>query len=976
MSGDDEARRVRWREIERIYWLACEREGTARQDVLQHACADDADLRQAVEALLAMDDSSSSFLEGSGIEVAADLLAASGDATMVGRRVGPYVIGAYIGSGGMGDVYRATDGHLQRDVALKVLPPLVDDDDGRLSRLTREAQILASLNHQNIAAIYGFEQGDGVRALVLELVEGPTLADLVAERRPDPDEVMAIARQIAEGLEAAHERGIVHRDLKPSNVAVRPDGVVKLLDFGIATVLRESSREIGRAAPSLTEDGQAIGGIAATAAYASPEQLRGRATDRRTDIWSFGAVLYELLVGRPAFAGVSTSDTMTSVLHDEIDFSMLPVETPPPLRQLIGRCLTRDPRQRLQDIGEARIALDADHLRPLPSIAAPASPPWTLRRVFPFVLLATLVGLVAAGTAWRLTPSPKGAVTRFTLTLPEGQVLSLANGRRPIAVSPDGRQIVYAGIPAGLYRRELAQREAVLIEGSDGLGRVSEPAFSPDGRSIAFHADGAIRTIPIAGGTPAVITKADAPYGMNWGPEGIVFGQGAKGIMRAPPDGGTAELLVRVAPEEEAHGPQILPGGHHLLFTLASGKSGDRWDKARIVTQPLPAGERTVIIADGSDARYLTNGHLLYAREGTLYDVPFNPRRFAAEGPPRPVLEGVSRSSGGETGSAAFALSQSGVLAYVAAPRASSASRGEVFRLGLIDRRGTITALALPADTYQTPRVSPDGTKVAFVTEDANEAIVWIWDLSGKTARRRLTFSGHNRFPIWSPDGTRIAFQSDREGDAALFVQPAAGSGAASRLTHAARGVVHAPQSWAPDGRTLLVTIAEGTATTLATLSLTDGRMTPFAGVPSAGNISAAFSPDGKWIAYGAGARGRPRIYVQPVPAHGGIFQLESGNDMASHPVWMRDGRELVFNPGLRGLGVVAITFAPAFGFGEPGLLPRPFRLSPPEQERAFDVMPDGRFLARIAVDDTYDATHAGTKIQVVLNWPEEWPHD
>jgi eukaryotic-like serine/threonine-protein kinase len=973
---DDTARRERWQQIERIYWLAAEQEGVGRLEALKQACGGDDALRQAVESLLGSGADASDFLELNGLEVAADLVAADDHRDLTGQRLGPYTIHSWLGAGGMGDVYRATDERLRRDVALKLLSPLVADDEGRLARLRREAQVLASLNHQNIAAIYGLEEANGVQALVLELVNGPTLLEILAQKRLALDDALSIGRQIAEGLEAAHACGVVHRDLKPANVAVRPDGVVKLLDFGIAAVLMpERGAEHGDPSPSPIELGRdeeerAFG----TAAYSSPEQLRGRSTDRRSDIWSFGAVLYETLSGRPAFTGVSASDTTASVLSCDVDYEVLPPETPPSVRQLIARCLTSDPRQRLQDIGEARIALEPANVR---RAAESTAPPSNLlgrrwRRATLLALAATLAAGLAASVIRYLKPTSSPGVTHFTVLLPEGQVLSLANGRRAIAVSPDGRQIVYAAISAGLYRRAFSQSEPVAIKGTEGLGRVSEPTFSPDGRSIAFHADGAIHTIPIVGGTPKAVASAEAPYGMSWSLDGIVFGQGGKGIMRVSREGGTAQVLVRVNNGDEAHGPQILPGGRHVLFTLASGTSADRWQKARIMAQSLETGKRVTVIDGGADARYLPTGHLIYARNGTLHGIAFNVDRLALDGAPRPLLEGVSQAHVGQTGAIEASVSDDGVLVYVPAPAAAESGQGEVFRLALIDRRGEIEPFPLAPDTYQTPRISPDGTRIAFGTEDAEEAIIWVWDLAGKVPRRRLTFGGNNRVPLWSPDGARIAFQSDREGDRGIFVQLADGSGTAERLTAPASGVAHVPQSWSPDGRTLLFTIADRSGITLWTLSVEDRQVSPFPGVSSRNNLSAAFSPDGKWVVYGAGDQGRLRIYARSFPPSGAVYQIEANGSTPSHPVWSRDGKEVFFNPGLRGLGALPVRQTPTLVFGTPMILPRAFRLSPPEQPRAYDAAPKGRFLARIPVDESLDATRAGTRIQVVLNWFDE----
>ena len=531
-------------------------------------------------------------------------------ALAAGDRLGPYEVLSALGAGGMGEVYRARDATLKRDVALKILPDGFALDPERLARFKREAQVLASLNHSNIAAIYGFEasttstsSGRAVQALILELVEGPTLADRIALGPIPVEEALPIARQIAEALEAAHELGIVHRDLKPANVKLRPDGTVKVLDFGLAKTLEPIGGGGGdaTASPTITSPAMtAMGMILGTAAYMSPEQAKGRQADKRSDVWAFGAVLYEMLSGQRAFKGDDVSDTLAAVLRQDVDWTALPASTPAPVRRLIARCLDRDVKRRLRDIGEARIVLDdpADaHERQRERRTGPSRRPRPLwRRAIPAVLSAIVVGGLAGTAAWYLKPSPPLTVTRLQFTLPEAQRFGGID-RRMIDISPDGTQLVYVA-SGRLYLRAMSDQDAKEIQGTDGYQAVKNPVFSPDGRSIAFHAfsDQTLKRIAVTGGAAVTICPADLPFGMSWGPDGIVFAQRSKGISHVSPDGGTPDVLVDLKDGEVSESPQMLPGGQYVLFTLATGTGVNRWDSAHVVAQSIATGERKTII--------------------------------------------------------------------------------------------------------------------------------------------------------------------------------------------------------------------------------------------------------------------------------------------------------------------------------------------------------------------------------------------
>jgi eukaryotic-like serine/threonine-protein kinase len=974
MSDEQFPALERWRQIDEICWKVLERPIAERAAMLDEACAGDPGLRREAESLLAGHPAASDFLETSALDVAADLLAQGAEAGIAGRRVGPYVVMEWLGSGGMGDVYRGRDQTLRRDVALKILPALFADDADRMARFTREAQVLASINHPNIAAIYGFEESNGLRALILEFVEGPTLGDLLADGPLSVEDAVSIARQIAEGLEAAHECGIVHRDLKPSNVVVRPDGTVKVLDFGLATAL-----PLGPA-PGVTEAAATMG----TPAYGSPEQVKGRLTDRRADIWAFGAVLYEMLSGRRAFTGESTSDIAMSVLHQDVDWMAVPASTPAPLRRLLARCLERDARQRLRDIGEARIVLEdpasaiaADTLNG--GAAAVPSAHRSGRRLWPALAAGAIV--LAAGAVWlvRSAATTPPAVMRFTHTLPEGQSITLPASRHMVGVSPDGAHMVYV-VSSGLQLRTMSNLEVRTIRGSEAFGAITTPVFSPDGTAIAFWTpvDRTIKRIPVAGGEAVTIAIADDPYGMSWAGDSIVFGQGSGGIMRVRADGGTPELLVRVSRGEEAHGPQLLAGGQHVLFTLATGTSVDRWDTAKVVVQSLVSGQRKVIVDGGSDARYVPTGHLLYARggtgfaAGTIFAAAFDAARLDVAGTSAPLVEAVRASNGRMSGAYQFDVSSGGTLVYIPASQVGPEWGRQ--QLVIADRSGKFEPLPLEPGPYGAMRVSPDGARVALEANNADGVNVYIHDLGGATSLQRLTFGGRNRFPVWSADGRHIAFQSDRDGDAAIFSQAADGTGTAARLTKPGARESHAPESWSPDGGTLLFSITTPSEVSLATLSLSDGRVAPFGDVHSSIPTNARFSPDGRWVAYGRADRGMsPTICLEPFPATGAKYQLfVAGPRSAAHkPVWSPDGRELLYVPRLGGFEAVSVTTRPAFAFGHAVPVPRPFSPGAPTVRALYDITPQGRFVGVMPVGDS-GSIYSAAQIQVVLNWLEE----
>ncbi len=905
-----------------------------------------------------------------------------------GTRLGPYEITAPLGVGGMGEVYRARDMKLRRDVAIKVLPEAVAADPSRIARFQREAELLATLNHPNIAAVYGLEEAaaptgaSATSAIVMELVEGETLWTRISRGPIDLDETLAIARQIADALEAAHERGVVHRDLKPANVKVTPDGKVKVLDFGLAKMTEKDAPAVGSSvSPTVTVQATHAGVVLGTAAYMSPEQARGKSVDRRTDIWAFGCVLYEMLTGRKTFdEGDSVSDAVAAILKTEPDWRAIPANTPPHIWRLLGRCLQKDPQKRLPHIGLAR--LEIDEAQADASSAHPVAPSIVVRaqgwkRALAVTVLALAAGGLGAWVSWYATRTERPGVVRFAVALGAEQTIT-GQGRRQIAISPDGTAIAFV-VDRNLVRRSLSDVDPHLVVTANPTGGgITNPAFSPDGRSIAYvlAQDITLRRVAVDGGTPVTICSLDAlPYGVSWDASGIVF-ESDGAIMRVSPDGGKTETLVARRTSDRLRSPHMLPDGRTVLFTVVDATANTRnvtgpAYPSRIVAQSLASSELQVLIENGMEPRYLPTGHLAYVSRGVLFAVPFDARALKVTGGPVPLIEGV-RSDGG---TAYYAVSPAGSLVYL--PGTESGTAGEQ-RLALIDRTGKIELLTLPPATFRYPRLSPDGRYVAVEIDAGNDANIWIYELSGATALRRLTFGGRNRVPAWSADGQQIAFQSDRDGDLAIFAQRADGIGPAERLTTPESGAAHVAESWSAKGD-LLFTATKGPDTTLWTYSARDRTSRPFAAVRSSRQpTNAAFSPNGAWVAYQSNETGTSAIYVQPFPPTGSRFQasVSAAQDDPHHPLWSRDGTELFYVAGVNRFVAMPVTERSGLSFSNPvpiqiGAWKNTF--GGPTTIRNYDVSSDGkRFIGVVASAVTDSGELRAPQIQVVLNWLEE----
>ena len=808
----------------------------------------------------------------------------------------------------MGQVYQATDTNLDRQVAIKVLPDAFASDADRLARFEREAKVLASLNHPNIGAIYGLEKSGDTRALVLELVEGPTLADRIAQGPIPIDEALPIAKQIAEALEAAHEQGVIHRDLKPANVKVKGDGTVKVLDFGLAKAFQPDASDVSASMSptiSLTAAATQMGMVIGTAAYMAPEQAKGKTVDKRTDVWAFGAVLYEMLTGQKPFAGKDVSDTLAAVLRIDADFDALPDTTPPRLRQVLKACLQKEPRDRIRDIGDVSLAMKgtfetevaaADAARVVPAAVKPL---W--QKLLPTVVAAVVVGLGVGLLVWSVTRPEAPVVVRFDYALPDGQAFT--NTGRPItALSPDGHAFVYI-TRDGLYLRALGELDARLIPGT--TDNLTSPVFSPDGQTVGYWDRLAeeLKRVVIRGGAPVTLTAApDNPYGVTWESDGVILYGQADGIWQVPYTGGTPELLIPVDDGEFVHGPQMLPGGEWVLFTFRPAGTL-AWDEAEIVVQSLTTGERETLIAGGRDARYVSTGHLVYGLNGVILAVPFDVGNRQVLGGPVSLIDGVMAGQDTNSGAIHFALADNGSLIYV--PGAAGGS--DAVELVWVDRDGNEESLPASPRVYSHPRVSPDGTRVAVDIDDGDNVDVWIWNLERETARQLTFDEGVDNFPLWTPDGERVVFGSARD-TGGLFWKASDGTGQVEQLKE---GFAQ-PSAWTAGGR-LIFEQAED----IGVLTMEGERTVEMLLDASFPERDPALSPNGRWLAYASREAGNYLIYVKPFPNIDDdpwrVSLLQGGR----YPVWSPDGRELFYRDATT-LWVTQIESEPTFSARTP----------------------------------------------------------
>jgi Tol biopolymer transport system component len=873
-----------------------------------------------------------------------------------GTRFGNCEILHSIGRGGMGEVYRARDTRLDRDVAVKVLPESVIADPDRLARFEREAKVLASLNHPHIGAIYGIEEAAGVRALILELVEGPTLAERIA-RGPIPlDEAMPIARQIAEALEAAHENGVIHRDLKPANIKVRPDGVVKVLDFGLAKALEASPGDPALSqAPTLTSPAATrMGVILGTAAYMSPEQAKGNPVDKRTDIWAFGCVLFEMLTGKRPFDGSDVSDVLAYVLTQQPDFAALPEDAPAAVRRLIRRCLEKDSKRRLRDIGEARVELESTQpvVEEIPARTA-ALPRWMMWTAAAAVLV--ILGLAAAAwTGWRRgEASTASDITRFAVPLPAGH--RMLYGQIPtLAISPDGSRIVFE-TQGRLHVRMLDRFDAEPIPGTEGANTAF---FSPDGNWIGFVRGATLMRVPTKGGTPQKITDASAAQGASWGRDDRIVFSGALGnggLWFVSADGGTPEQMTTVSESEKETGhywPDILPDGA-VLYT-AIGPSGHAQD-ARLVVWDTAKRTRTIVAEGVSYGRYVA-GRLIYAdANGTLLLQPFDLAGRKTTGPARAVLPGVRAAVWG--GAVSYAVSPNGTLAYVTGTEHTESILTELDRSGRELRRfGKPQSVGYPA-------VSPDGRALALIIRSPNNDDIYVMDIASGRFDRFSFDIAEDESPVWSPDGKQIAYSAAAAGEQRRVFVKTVGGAEPEKLVYTGKRHLHLG-SWSPDGWLAFYEF-HPRSTDIWAVSLKDStKLMPVATTP-AGEWNPAFSPDGRWLAYDSDETGRSEVYVVSFPDLGARRQVS--RDGGGVPRWSANGQELFF---VAGDGDSPARMMLARRAASAGAIDweTPVRLFDLPSGYDYAVAPSGRSIYYVASNPESPAR----EIRVVVNWLQE----
>ena len=874
-----------------------------------------------------------------------------------GTRFGPYEILAPIGAGGMGEVYRARDTKLDRDVAIKVLPAALAQDPERLARFEREAKVLAALNHPNIAQIYGLEQ----RALVMELVEGETL------KGPLPVETaLNYAKQIADALEAAHEKGITHRDLKPANIMITPAGVVKVLDFGLAAVAQDpaSGGTDPSNSPTLTMRATQTGMIMGTAAYMSPEQAAGKPVDKRADIWSFGVVLFELLTGRQLFGeGETISHTLADVLRAPLDFDKLPKETPRAIQDLLQRCLDRDVRNRLRDIGEARVLIHR-HL------AAPMDQTDTsevgirVQGARPLSWVIAAIALIAAtvfASLWLIRRAPATLVSQFTVDAPPETLFT--NSFAATAVSPDGRYLVLgaarnSGIPS-LWLRPLDSLAARQLPGTEGANL---PFWSPDSKSIAFFAGGKLKRIDLVGGAPLVLCDAteaiNASVGGTWNRDGVILFGGTDGLRRVSASGGNPVMVTKADHSRQEAGfgyPQFLPDGKHFIYFIESGNANTQGVYSGSLDRPQ---EHVQVLRTDAKALYTEpnsgrSGYLLWLREQTLLAQRFDAGSLRLEGDPAPVADGVAVNN---LRRAAFWTSDAGLLVY----RTGGIGRR---KLVWMNRDGKGIEQAGQPDFYGSMQLSPDAKRVAFGRVDPTGALENIWLLEfARSATSRLTFSQHqDSIPLWSPDGRQIAFQSNRNGVFQIYRKDSGGGGQEEQLTEGPMSKY--PSDWSRDGKYLLYgQVDSTTGADLWALPLDGPRkpvlvlQTPFT------EVRARFSPDGKWIAYESNESGRSEIYVRAFPSSTGQWQIS--NQGGNSARWRGDGKELFYlSPDGKMMAVGVRTSAASVEVDPPREL---FNASLTGLYFSYDITSDGR---RFLLVEPPEAQGGIAPLTVTVNW-------
>jgi hypothetical protein len=947
----------RWATVERLYHEALARDPQERAAFLSEACAGDDALRREVESLLDHDGSAAFLSTPAAVQAGQITLSGS---SLIGQSVGPYVIAARLGAGGMGEVYRARDQKLGRDVAIKILPPAFTSDPERLARFAREARVLAALNHPHIGAIYGLEDAGPMRALVLELVDGPTLADRIARGRIPVAEALTIARQIAEALEAAHEKGIVHRDLKPANVKLTRDGVVKVLDFGLAKAgVGDGVTSDLTHSPTVTIGGTREGLLLGTAAYMSPEQARGQAVDKRTDIWAFGCVVYEMLTGCAAFSGSTVSDTLAAILDREPDWTLLPNATAAAIHRLLRRCLEKDSKLRLRDIADVRIEID-EALRPGPTDQT-TKHGWPKKWIAAAVTLVVVLGMGAWAVSRFRQPDAGGPVLRLQIAPPDGgQFGGIGDPfvrRGPgLALSPDGTAAVYGATVSGQYALWLRPLDGTAARVLRGTEDARFPFWSPDGRSIAFFANGKLQKLDVAGGPPFVICDVPQVFGGVWAPDGrILVGIFGGAIASVPASGGTLSAVTTLdrSKGDVAHvWPQVLPGGHFLYWGGSTKPEDNGVIYAASFEKPnervrLITSETSAVYTSGPDGR----GYLLWQRGGTLIAQEFDGTTFKFAGEPRPIADAI-----GMVGSAAFiavAAASNGSLLY---------ANAALQQLTWFDRVGKQLGTLGDPGQFSPLRFSPDGKQIATTRVEATRELVLLE--VDRAMSRRGTFDSRGGFsPLWSPDGRTILFIGDSV--TALYRKDATGTAPDQRLAS------WRPQDaclcdWSRDGRSVLnirSTVETGADIWVVPVTpdghlAADAQPKPYLRTPvneSAGRFLP--EPNPRWVAYQSDESGHDEVYVQSFPEPHGPHRISTNGGTA--PQWGPGGRELFYQSS------DGKVMAASLKLGADSIeASAPRELFAIPRESFFEVAPDGqRFLVNMPAPTPHP-------LNVIVNWP------
>jgi Tol biopolymer transport system component/predicted Ser/Thr protein kinase len=889
-----------------------------------------------------------------------------------GTQLGPYEILSAIGAGGMGEVYRARDTRLDRVVAIKILPDHLADRAELRERFEREARTVASLNHSHICILHDIGRQDGTDYLVMEYLEGETLAQRLTKGALPLDQVLRYAIEIADALDKAHRKGITHRDLKPGNIMLTKSGT-KLLDFGLAKLKQEVApanvqlSQLPTAGDPLTAQGTIVG----TLQYMAPEQLEGKEVDARTDIFAFGTVVYEMATGKKAFEGKSQASLIAKILEtDPPPISSLQPMTPPALDRVVKKCLAKEPEKRWQSASDLTDALTwiaegGSQGASLPAASAKDTALLGRRTLVLAAGCSLAVGIVAAIAGWNLKPvpaRPAQPVSRVIVPLPPNEQLT-GNTGTMLALAPDGTQLAYVA-GGKIYLRALDTLEAKPLTGTEGA---FSPFFSPDGQWIGFFANGKLKKVAVNGG--AVLTLCDAvnPHGGAWGAnDTIVFAPRANGtLFQVSAAGGAPQPLTKLKESESSHGwPQFLPDGKAILYTIGTGGFTD---DALIASYRLDTGEQKILIRGGTYPKYVPTGYLVYYRAGTIMAVPFDAARLAVLGTPAPAIEGVM-SATANNGAAQFSISSMGSLVYVP----GGLQAGVEFTMAWVDRKRTEQPLPAPPHAYGNPRLSPDGRQVVLEIADAGKDDIWIYDLVRDTLTR-LTFEGLNGYPVWTPDGKRVAYRS-LAGLPNIYWKPADGSGTEERLTTVG-GLNQTPYSFSPDGRTLVYNEFSGkTGYDLWVLPMQGERkpqlflQTPF------NERAPRLSPDGRWLAYVSDESGRYEVYVRPFPGPGGKWQVST--EGASEVTWSPKGNELFYRTGEQRekMMVVDIQTQPSFSTDKPRqLFEGPYANSAAAGSMAADysIAADGQRFLMLKPREQQQQTTL-TQIVVVQNWFEE----